>query len=48
MELNIKVNIKPRKAPFKRGLESNGKSKNVLELDITKDGGFIFERIFFC
>ena len=27
---------------IKRGLERNGKNKNVLEFDIEKDGGIIF------
>ena len=34
--------FKLRKALFKRGLEKNGKNKNVLEFDVEKDGGIIF------
>ena len=34
-----------RKALFKRGLERNGKNKNVLEIDVETDGGIIFWKI---
>ena len=35
-----------RKAPFKRGLERNGKNKNVLGIDAERDGGiFLGEKI---
>ena len=27
---------------FQRGLERNGKNRNVLEFDVEKDGGIIF------
>ena len=30
------------KSIFKRGLLKNGKSKNVLEIDVEKDGGIFF------
>ena len=33
-----KPRFKPRKALFKRGLERNGKNKNVLEFQGKKDG----------
>ena len=43
-----KPHFKLRKALFKRGLERNGKNRNVLEIDVEKDGGIIFwKRIFF-
>ena len=29
-------------ALFKRSLEKNGKNKDVLEIDVVKDGGIIF------
>ena len=34
--------FKLRKAPFKRGLKWKDKNKNVLELDVEKDGGIFF------
>ena len=37
-----KPHFKLWKALFKRGLESNFKNKNVLELDVEKDGGIFF------
>ena len=43
-EFHIKVrkpNFKLQKALFKRGLERNCKSKNVLEFELEKDGRII-------
>ena len=37
-----KHHIKLRKALIKKGLEKNGKNKNVFEFDVKKDGGIIF------
>ena len=37
-----KHHTKLRKALFKRGLERNGKNKNVLEFDVEKDDIFKF------
>ena len=34
--------FKLRKELFKRDLERNGKSKNILEIDVEKDDGIIF------
>ena len=42
-KFHIKVRVNLRKTLFKRGLERNCKSKNVLEFDVEKDGGIIFE-----
>ena len=39
-----KPHIQLRKSLFKRGLERNGKIKNILEFDEEKDGGIIFGR----
>ena len=36
-----KPHFKLRKAFYKKSLERNGKNKNVLELDVAKNGGII-------
>ena len=39
-----KPHFKLRKALFKRGLDRTCKNKNILEFDVEKDGGIIFQK----